>query len=95
MAQTKIAFVAALGPRTDLIKSLAPPEVEVTLVEVHDSLQHIGSKGGALIEWTKANSLRVVEHEAIPRGPTLRRHPVVRIDKKRCKIINICMRAPE
>ena len=34
MAQTKIAFVAALGPRTDLIKSLAPPEVEVTLVDL-------------------------------------------------------------
>ena len=34
MAQTKIAFVAVLGPRTDLIKSLAPPEVEVTLVDL-------------------------------------------------------------
>ena len=34
MAQTKIAFVAALGSRTDLIKSLAPPEVEVTLIDL-------------------------------------------------------------
>ena len=34
MAQSKIAFVAARGPRTDLIKSLAPPDVEVTLVDL-------------------------------------------------------------
>ena len=34
MTQAKIAFVAASGPRTDLIKSLAPPDVEVTLVDL-------------------------------------------------------------
>ena len=34
MAQSKIAFVAARGPRTDLITSLAPPDVEVTLVDL-------------------------------------------------------------
>ena len=34
MAQTKIAFVTRLGPRTDLIKSLAPADVEVTLVDL-------------------------------------------------------------
>ena len=34
MAPAKIAFVTRLGPRTDLIKSLAPPDVEVTLVDL-------------------------------------------------------------
>ena len=34
MAQAKIAIVTRLSSRTDLIKSLAPPDVEVTLVDL-------------------------------------------------------------
>jgi phosphoglycerate dehydrogenase-like enzyme len=35
MTTSKIAFVTALGGRTDFIKSLAPDDVEVTLVDIN------------------------------------------------------------